>query len=562
MILKNQTEMEHAIGSVNKSLANYLESASGLWNSYVDPREAYLVDGEIWNDIGQGSAPTDELPFQTTTQLFHIQSVTRILSRSNEFAINGHTNRINYIVGKSHVYTVVGRDASTADASIEKVQDVLDKILKVNKWKKRQKETKLRDDRDGESYTRKFRPNDGIMRFRFIEPRDNIPPENAQPFESFGIRTKPNDLESVEAYYIASEKKWVDASEIQHRKFNVDSSIKRGYPLMFPVRKNLIRASKLLRNMSVATEIQTAIAMIRKHAQAGKEAVKSFINLKATQEKNLRGGTDNVLKYDSGSIVDAPRGTDYDIPKQLDPSKTVNALQAELRAISSRLVMPEFMLSSDASNANYASTMVAEGPSVKNFEAEQDTQKEYDLELIEEALQFAVDSGLLASTDLRAVRIEVQGPDVQVRNRVEEASVRQINMGLGILSKQTATGEAGYDYSQEQTNIEQNQEADGGLPFGKLVPDKPLIESKVEGKTEKSVELELMKEYFSQTQKTVEMLKPQTLPPAPETVVETQVVAVENPKTEMEIAIESAAKRYNLTFEEVEQLKGEFLESE
>ena len=37
-------------------------------------------------------------------------------------------------------------------------------------------------------------------------------------------------------------------------------------------------------------------------------------------------------------------------------------LQAELRAIAARLVMPEFMLTSDASNANYASTMVAEGP--------------------------------------------------------------------------------------------------------------------------------------------------------------------------------------------------------
>jgi hypothetical protein len=33
--------------------------------------------------------------------------------------------------------------------------------------------------------------------------------------------------------------------------------------------------------------------------------------------------------------------------------------------------LPEFMLTSDASNANYASTMVAEGPAVKMFQAEQ-----------------------------------------------------------------------------------------------------------------------------------------------------------------------------------------------
>jgi hypothetical protein len=43
----------------------------------------------------------------------------------------------------------------------------------------------------------------------------------------------------------------------------------------------------------------------------------------------------------------------------------VAVLHAELRAIASRLVMPEFMLTSDASNGNYASTMVAEGPAMR-----------------------------------------------------------------------------------------------------------------------------------------------------------------------------------------------------
>ena len=33
--------------------------------------------------------------------------------------------------------------------------------------------------------------------------------------------------------------------------------------------------------------------------------------------------------------------------------------------------LPEFMLTSDASNSNYASTMIAEGPAVKLFQSEQ-----------------------------------------------------------------------------------------------------------------------------------------------------------------------------------------------
>ena len=61
---------------------------------------------------------------------------------------------------------------------------------------------------------------------------------------------------------------------------------------------------------------------------------------------------------------------EYDFPARgLDASSFVAVLQAELRAIAARLVMPEFMFTSDASNANYASTMVAEGPGDEDVRA-------------------------------------------------------------------------------------------------------------------------------------------------------------------------------------------------
>ena len=48
-------------------------------------------------------------------------------------------------------------------------------------------------------------------------------------------------------------------------------------------------------------------------------------------------------------------GTEYEFPAAgIDAGRYVTVLQAELRAIASRLVMPEFMLTSDASNANYS----------------------------------------------------------------------------------------------------------------------------------------------------------------------------------------------------------------
>lgn len=470
---QNEATMQGATASVNRFLAQYLESQVGLWDSYVDPREAYLgTNGEVWSGIGGGVSPAEELPFQTVTELWQIQSVARILWRDNEFAKNAHRNRINYIIGKSHTYTVVARAEGTPEASINRVQNVLDEILKTNNWKKRQREIKLRDDRDGETFIRKFRSDDGIMRFRFVEPRSVQPPSNAQDHQSFGVQTLPDDCETVLAYYV--DEKPVPAKDIQHRKWNVDSSIKRGYPLLFPVRKNLTRAVKLLRNMSISTEIQTAISLIRKHQQATKEAVRSFVSARADQQVNVNGRTENILQYGAGSILDVPAGQEYTIPPQLDPSKTIAALQAELRAIASLLVMPEFMLTSDASNANYSSTMVAEGPAVKNFESEQETQIEYDLELLEEALEHAKNSGLITQSELDSIKIDVEPPRVQVRNRLEEAQTRQIDMALGILSPQTATGQINQDYEQEQTNMELHSERSGvPLPSERLLDEKP-----------------------------------------------------------------------------------------
>ena len=443
-------DLKTAISNVDRSLAQYLESNSGLWNNYVDPREAYLTDGEYWTGIGAGFTAFEERPYRTCEELFQIQSIARVLSRDNEFCINGHTNRVNYTVGKCHAYKINPIDADVDLDTSKRVMEVLNQILKANKWGRRQKEIKWRDDRDGETIIRKFKSSDGLMRFRFVEPRSLRPPSNPKPHESYGVRTVEGDDETPTDYHINNE--WVPAGLIQHRKHNVDSSFKRGYPTFFPVRHNLTRAAKLLRNMSVATEIQTAIALIRRHQQSSSSSVRTFIE-RAAQQNSAKDG-ETVLHYEPGSIIDAPRGQEYDIPKQMDVSKTVAALAAELRAIASRLVMPEFMLSSDASNGNFSSTMVAEGPAVKNFECIIDAQEEDDTELLNDALRHAADAGLISHDDLAQVTLEAVGPSVQVRDALKEAQVRQADIAVGILSKKTASAKAGYDYEQEQTNIE------------------------------------------------------------------------------------------------------------
>ena len=144
---------------------------------------------------------------------------------------------------------------------------MLDEFVRLNHWHRRQQEIVRRKDRDGECFLRFFPAADGTTRVRFVEPDQVAAPAErvGDPSASFGVQTDPDDVETVLGYWI--DGRLVDAAEIQHRKANVDANVKRGLPLFYPVRKNLRRAEKLLRNMSVVAEIQSAIAVIRKHSR-------------------------------------------------------------------------------------------------------------------------------------------------------------------------------------------------------------------------------------------------------------------------------------------------------
>jgi capsid protein len=300
-----------------------------------------------------------------------LRTECRLLAYSNEFALNALENRVNYVIGQGHRYQAVAKQSEDA-ALAQKVQDVLDSFCEENDWTRRQREIMRRRDRDGEVFCRLFPSRKGVLQFRFVEPEQVVTPPRYfnEPNMSVGIQTDPHDTETILGYWIDGT--WVDAESILHRKGNVDSNVKRGLPLFTPVRKNLHRAEKLLRNMSIVAEIQSAIALIRRHQTTEREAIRQFVQNQQSTKTVVDSETGQVQTFrhfSPGTIIDSGSNTEYQFPASaIDASKYILVLQAELRAIASRLVMPEFMLTSDASNANYASTMIAEGPAVRMFE--------------------------------------------------------------------------------------------------------------------------------------------------------------------------------------------------
>jgi capsid protein len=457
--------MNHTLDPVEQCIT---EACDSLWDALVDPREAYVDDdGLWWRSLATNATATSHaaacrdqawsrLALLDEHELAAARLECRRLAATNEFAINGHENRISYLVGPGHQYRAVTRKgAEPSPGVVADVQAVLDEFLTLNAWQSRQQEIVRRLDRDGEAFLRFFVADRGVTRVRFVEPEQvATPPELARvPWASFGIQTEPDDVETPLGYYIDGEP--VDATHIQHRKANVDANVKRGLPLYFPVRKNLRRVEKLLRNMSALAEIQSAIALIRKHRSATRSGIEAFADTQsaACGLASASPAPRRLAPYAPGTILDAPAGLEYDFPAAgVNASAFVTVLQAELRAIAARLVMPEFMFTSDASNANYSSTLVAEGPAVKMFERLQSTLKHDDAQVMWRVIDNAAAAGRLPSDVRRRVELQITLPSLHVRDQLREMQIEKIAFEKGILSAQTWSQRLGLDYDQEQKN--------------------------------------------------------------------------------------------------------------
>jgi len=443
---------------LNHSLEERIsEACDSLWDALVDPRDAYVDDdGLRWNSLGGGVAGVGSgPPYLNEQQLAEVRLDCRRLAATNEFAINGIENRISYLVGAGHgCRAVVRRGVELPSETVDEVQAVLNEFVHENGWHARQQEIVRRMDRDGEAFLRFFVSSDGMTRVRFVEPEQVFTPKELThlPSASFGIQTEPDDVETALGYYIDGEP--MDAAAIQHRKANVDANVKRGLPLYFSVRKNLRRVEKLLRNMSAVAEIQSAIALIRRHRGVLRNGVEQFVASGSEPAAGQSGGRRLLSQYGPGTILDAPAGLEYDFPAAgVNASNFVTVLQAELRAIAARLVMPEFMFTSDASNANYSSTLVAEGPAVKMFERLQAALKNDDCRVMWRVIDNAVAAGRLPR-DLRGrLDLQMSPPSVHVRDQFRECQIDRIAFENGILSPQTWSQRLGLDYDQEQKNL-------------------------------------------------------------------------------------------------------------
>jgi len=428
-----------------------------------DPR---TDDGyEPWDEIGIGGQARR---LQRSTRDYEIaRDVGRALAAENEYAIGAHECRQSYVVGAGLVYSVVPLDEGAYELA-QQAQRELEEFFTENDWPEMEQEAVLRGDRDGEAIFRLFPASDGPLRARFVEPEAVTAEGGAGNAPVFGIEHAPDDVRDVQAMWIrpaaGGPPQRVPVKDeatglrlIEHVRLNVDASSPRGWPTMYPIRRNLARAEKLLRNMSYVAALQAAIALIRKHESATKTEVESYLD----SERDLlvsNSATGRQTRYQqmgAGTVIDAGPGVSYEAPvSSVNAGNNVAVLQAELRAAAARLQMPEYMFSGDASNANYGSTLVAEAPAVKQFLRLQGKFGRVFQRIAWTALRHAAAFSRLPEGVLTRCQIKIGYPSVIVRDQLQEAQRRQIEYSSGVLSRRTWREQAGYDHDTEERNLD------------------------------------------------------------------------------------------------------------
>jgi hypothetical protein len=142
--------------------------------------------------------------------------------------------------------------------------------------------------------------------------------------------------------------------------------------------------------------------------------------------------------------------------------------------------MPEYMVSSDASNANFSSTLVAGDPFVIYCEQQQAYFGTRFLRIFWKALHNAYIAGRFYqfgvswSDILKFIDVKAVPPDVAIRDREKETSRRNVLYQNRVISLKQWRQEEGYDPDDMETQVAEEPApvsvAVGGLP-GAVTPE-------------------------------------------------------------------------------------------
>jgi len=393
-----------------------------------------------------------------------------------------------YVVGPGIQLTPVveGTDDEEEVAAITaQAREVWQDFEKRNRMVEREADIVERWWTDGEAILRKFEQEEGKMSVRFIEPERLADPTgtHADGIECEKTQGEEEDAETPVAYHVLSPRTGqatrLPAGEVMHLKFDVSVNARRGIPLLFTPYNRVVKYDNWLEYRIILNNLRASIAVIRHHeAPAGPSALAGFADAQAQGTLTVPnpGGAGGTTSYRRqriipGTVIDAPPGVTYEY---LEPKVNAADVKDDGRAIllstAACVGVAEYMLTGDASNAAYASTMVSEAPAIKEFEDWQRSLGGYLETLWKEVMDHARTAGLVQLRAGVTLSCKAAGPRLVARDILKEAQSNLIKNTAGILSRQTWAQLEGLDYKEERKLIDAD-EAEQGLPGDWQQPD-------------------------------------------------------------------------------------------
>jgi capsid protein len=295
--------------------------------------------------------------------------------------------------------------------------------------------------RDGEIFIEFFDKDDqgastGKTTIRFIDPllvRDDPKTTAGQPttVARVGITTDPNDVEKTISYTVQDrndENKFriVPAENVLHVKINADSDQKRGESFLQCVMNYIRNYQQWLENRIILNKMRSAIVMIKKVEGTPTEVAKLANTI--ANATNTASGETKRQQIRGGTVITEGPGVTY---RMEAPNINATDVKEDGRnikiAMAAGLNLPEYVFG-DASNANYASTLIAESPFVKAIEYWQIYIEQAFSEIYKRVLENAVNAGVIEAPNddefiaqLKQVRMLGEAEEVPPPAEGEEA---------------------------------------------------------------------------------------------------------------------------------------------
>ena len=461
-----------ALGKLKESLDS--------WQMFDFLRDRYYGNGQWYFPVGGLPAVggttnkiqgRNQYVFYTEQDLRFQRDAARILYASEPVAkaIEGNLNA--FVVGKGMKYKLClkkGFEAKATEEQLQEYQQLLDAWMDTEQWPEREQECFTAKVVDGEYFLRAVKTKGRVRTIR-IEPEHIQNPEGVS-FEDgwwLGVKYDPKDYETPIAYgYKLYGQEWeeIPAEEIIHFKSNVSRNVSRGVSDFYPILDDLDSIAKLSDNMRAGATAQAEIAYMMSVENATPNSINTFADEQAevTLTNPVTGMEDKSRRSKPGTVKYHGDNVKFTTMPQGASQGYIEVYQNSMRIVASAFCMPEYMLTSDASNANYSSTLVAGTPFYRYVEKLQNLLKRPFKQVMMRVLD-SLYADAQIPTELRAyLDIDVTCDSPVVVDPYQDAQRRDIELRNGVISPQMWAMEQGRDPQKVQQQIDEWRDANMG----------------------------------------------------------------------------------------------------